>query len=314
MYIWTAILCFAWAHLTSSSPLNRLLPILPHSPISTNLTSSPKPLTWAVNPINLIARPDISLPTPLSEDATFINIVHAIKDLAHGDILGQIPAQDFKTERYPDPLIRLTSPVGSETLKREHVIWGLHGAFLGMYGNLGFSVSHFTLLLDGVEVGGIGFGDPFREVQRRELGYRSLDPDSEMSITKPTIPASTPPPNNLTSLAARLTLSFTPFSRPIPKPDLFISIIWTLALAAVPASNQRIPHLWLPIGQESNNCRYTVSATVRTSTPWLQFFWVVEALSRTADWAVEMGLYRMVRGVLRVDGVEVGREMLVGKG
>ncbi|KAL8893527.1 MAG: hypothetical protein Q9192_005175 [Flavoplaca navasiana] len=238
MYIKTAILCFACAHLTTSSPLlshNRLLPILPPSPTSTNLTSSPKPLTWAVNPINLMARPDISLPTPLSEDATFINIVHAIKDLAHGDIKGEIPAQDFKTERYPDLLIRLTSPVGSETLKREHVIWGLHGAFLEMYGNLGFSVSHFTLLLDGVEVGGIGFGDPFREVEKRELGYRSLDPDSDMSIPKPTFPPPPPtPPNNLTSLATRLTLSFTPFSRPIPKPDLFISIIWTLALAAVP--------------------------------------------------------------------------------
>ena len=180
-----------------------------------------------------------------------------------------------------------------------------------MYGNLGFSVSHFTLLRDGVEVGGIGFGDPFREVQRRELGYQSLDNDSEMA----TIPPPTTTPHNLTSsLATRLTLSFTPFSRPVPKPDLFISIIWTLALAAVPAANQRIPYLWMPIGQESNNCRYTVSATVRMTSPWLQFFWVVEALTRTADWVTERGVYRMVRGVLRVDGVEVGREILVGRG
>lgn len=234
-----------------------------------------------------------------------------------------MPGKEFKTPRYAEPLIRVLPPFGVRTMPREYVVWGLYGALLEIYEKLGFSMCHFTLLWDDVEVGGLGFGDPFgeRASEKRGLEEEELPEDiAENSITSAGMASRANPPTlnmTLTELASRLTTTFTPFSRPIDREILFVSMAWTVTQAAIPPSAQRIPHLWSPPDQESP-ARFSISATKRENPPWLQFFWVVEALARAADWVVEMAEerdeYRQFRGVLRVDGVEFGRGLWFWRG
>ncbi|KAI4254813.1 MAG: hypothetical protein L6R42_007033, partial [Xanthoria sp. 1 TBL-2021] len=181
MYVrkpWLTNLCFALTQLVKSSsvqPEDRLLPILPPGGAIANISSPVTNLSWGPVPLELKVRLDVILPTQFPEEAAFINIVHTMKEIAHGDFQGAMPAQDFSTARYPESRIRLTAPLGSSTLKRGYVIWGLYGVLLHMYNAMGFQVSHYTLLWDDEEVGGIGFGDPFGDrLDRRAIDATSL--------------------------------------------------------------------------------------------------------------------------------------------
>lgn len=338
MYIrtpWLATLCFAWTLLVNSSPVlpkDRLLPILPPDGAIANLSSPARNLTWGPIPLDLIVRPDVNLPTEFPEEAAFINIVHAMTEVAHGDFHGAMPALDFSTARYPEPHITLTPPVGSSTLKREYVIWGLYGAFLHMYDAIGFHVAHYTLLLNNEEVGGIGFGNPFGDaLDHRSIAARSLqDYGSAVDTGNPAFEARTLASNKfaergntpgsdhqavkaLTDLASRLSVSFTYAGPSMDKDDMFVSILWTIALAAIHASNTRIHHIWIPSGQQ-NSCRFTTSATIRTTPPYLQYFWVVEGVAKAADYLVERNTYRQISFVMKVDDVIVGRSLFFYRG
>ncbi|KAI4270204.1 MAG: hypothetical protein L6R38_007204 [Xanthoria sp. 2 TBL-2021] len=335
MYVkkaWLTNLCFAWTQLVNSSPVqpkDRLLPVLPPDEAIAKISSPVTNLTWGPVPLEFKVRPDVILPTQFPEEAAFINIVHAMKDIAHGDFQGTMPAQDFSTARYPEPHIRLTATLGSSTLKREYVIWGLYGALLHMYNAMGFQVSHFTLLWDDEEVGGIGFGFPFgdrldhRAVDARSLqNYGTADDIGPPASEKRTLAgtelagrANTPGSDKqklnttLTDLASRLSVTFTWAGRTMDKDDMFLSIIWTLVMAAMHPSYTRIRHLWTPSDQESS-CRFTSSATTRKTSPFLQYFWIVEAVAKAADYLVETRTYRQLSFVMKVDEVVVGRSLL----
>lgn len=328
---WPAIFCLVWTQRAYSSPVQSkdrpLSNLLPNG--ATANTSSPVTnLTWGPVPLEFKVRPDIVLPAQFPEEAAFINIVHAMKEIAHGDFQGAMTAQDFSTARYPEPHIRLTAPLGSSTLKRGYVIWGLYGALLYMYNDMGFQVSHYTLLWNDEEVGGIGFGDPFGDA----LDYRAIDarirqdngiPDNidppasgkriwagtELAGTADT-PASDIQTLNttLTDLASRLSVTFTWAGRTMDKDDMFLSIIWTLLMAAMHPSNTRIRHLWTPSDQESS-CSFTASATTRTTSPFLQYFWIVEAVAKAADYLVERKTYRQLSITMKVDEIAIGRSL-----
>lgn len=253
-------------------------------------------------------------------------------EVAHGDFHGAMPALDFSTARYPEPQITLTPPVGSSTLKREHVIWGLYGALLHMYDAIGFHVAYYTLLLDNEDVGGISFGNPFGDaLDHRSIAARSLqDYGSAIDTGNPAFEARTLASNKiaeradtpgsdhqaakaLTDLASRLSVTFTYAGRSMDKDDMFVSILWTIALAAIHASNARIHHIWTPSRQQ-NSCKFTTSATVRTTPPFLQYFWVVEAVAKAADYLVERNTYRQLSFVMKVDDVVIGRSLFFYRG
>ena len=331
---WLANLCFAWTLLVNSSPVlpkDPLLPILPPDGALANLSSPARNLTWGPIPLDLIVRPEVNLPTEFPEEAAFINIVHAMTEVAHGDFHGAMPALEFSTARYPEPHIILTPPVGSSTLKREYVIWGLYGVFLHMYDAIGFHVAYYTLLLDNEEVGGIGFGDPFGDaLNHRSIPARSLQDygsavdtgnaaSKKMTLARNKLAerANTPgsdhqAANMITDLASRLSVTFTYAGRSMDKDDMFVSILWTIALAAIHASNTRIHHIWTPSRQQ-NSCKFTASATIRTTPPFLQYFWVVEAVAKAADYLVEKNTYRQLSFVMKVDNVVVGRSLLFSR-
>ncbi|KAL8854759.1 MAG: hypothetical protein Q9221_000542 [Calogaya cf. arnoldii] len=339
MYVkfqWIAILSFTWTQLASSSPIQSTDPplpiILPNAAIQ-NISSPVTNLTWGPIPIDLTIRPDISRPTTFPEEAAFINIVHAMREIAHEDYQGDMPVQDYSTAKFPEPRIKLTAPIGSNTLKREYVLWGLYGTLLHMYDAMGFHVSHFTLLWDEKEVGGIGFGELFGDgIDGRASDAVSLEghePSNYIDLPvsgekplagteladKPTTPGPNTQASNIhvEALVSRLSVTFTWAGRTIPKADMFISVIWTLALLAMHPSPTRIRHLWAPSHQESS-CRFTVSATTRTTPPFLQYFWVVEALTDAADHLVERKTYRQLSFVIKVDHVPVGRALLFYRG
>ncbi|KAL8925141.1 MAG: hypothetical protein Q9208_003646 [Pyrenodesmia sp. 3 TL-2023] len=327
----SAILCFAWIQLAYLSPVQskgRLLPILRPNGATANLSSPVANLTWGQIPLEFTMSPDLSLPFPFPQEAAFINIVHALKEIAHGDFQGAMPAQDFRTAAYPEPVIILTSPSGSRTIERKYVVWGLYGALLYMYNARAFGVSHFTLLWNNEEVGGIGFGHPYGD----GLDHRAIDdttspentewaddnsavPEDEASAGAELASRATAAgevnraTENLTDLASRLSVTFTYAGRNMDKAHMFMAIVWTLATAAIYPSNERIQHLWTPVDQESP-CKFVASAVPRTTPPYLQYFWIVEAVAKTAAYLVATNTYRQLSVLMKVDEVVVGRALL----
>lgn len=104
---------------------------------------------------------------------------------------------DFRTPRYPDPVIGIRLPEYKTTIKREYVMWALVLATHHMYSTLrppGISYwSHFTLLFNGREIGGLSFGMtvPIIENAKNITSLKNTpekitpraDPSSETSLT-----------------------------------------------------------------------------------------------------------------------------------
>ncbi|KAL9024528.1 MAG: hypothetical protein Q9180_007874, partial [Flavoplaca navasiana] len=69
---------------------------------------------------------------PMSESATFINVVQLISVLGKQDFNGEIRPLRFNTAQFPSPVISLGLPP-SQTLKRAYVFWALQIAINDMY-------------------------------------------------------------------------------------------------------------------------------------------------------------------------------------
>ncbi|KAL8917935.1 MAG: hypothetical protein Q9172_005626 [Xanthocarpia lactea] len=271
---------------------------------------------------------DLILRIPFTEEAAFINIVHAMKEIAHGDFSGVMRDQKFRTERYPEPVVWVqTTPVG--TVKRKYVLWGLYEALKYLYNEFIFAHSHFTLLWEGAEVGGIGLGTPQagHVPEYRTIGTTTHQNDAttdavamsednqslaSREITNKATTLGLEAQNaNLTDLASRLSVVFGyRGGRPMDKEDMFIGILRVFISAAIPPSNQQIRFHWAPSDTDDTPCKFTMASAGRTTPPFLQFFWVVEAVARAADYLVANDRYQLLSMVLKVDDVKVGGALL----
>ncbi|KAL8857381.1 MAG: hypothetical protein Q9178_006008 [Gyalolechia marmorata] len=271
---------------------------------------------------------DLILPIPFTEEAAFINIVHAMKEIAHGDFYGVIQGQKFRTERYPEPVVWIQT-TSAGIVKRKYVLWGLYEILKYLYSILNFTRSHFTLLWDEEEVGGIGLGTPSAG---HVPDYRTIDDTSHQDdattdavamsednqslasrdITNKTTTLGPQTQNaNLTDLASRLSVVFGyRGGRPMSKEDMFIGILRVFISAAIPPSNQRIRFHWGPSDTADTPCKFTIASTIQTEPPYLQFYWVVEAVARAADYLVAKDRYQLLSMVLKVDDVKIGGALL----
>ena len=329
--LWPVNLWFIYIQLVYTNPTqpnNRILPISSPDGAAANISLPSTNLFQNPIPAEFTMTCDLILPIPFTEEAAFINIVHAMKEIAHGDFHGVMRDQKFRTERYPEPVVWVqTTSVG--TVKRKYVLWGLYETLKYLYNSLTFAHSHFTLFWDDEEVGGIGLGSPTpdqlsdhhtvittsrpNDATTNEV---AMSEDNQSlagrDITNNTTTLGPETRNtSLTDLASRLSVVFGyRGGRAMGKDDMFVGILRVFISAAIPPSNEQIRFDWAPSDTDDTPCKFTIASTGRTTPPFLQFYWVVEAVARAADYLVAANRYQLLSMVLKVDDVKVGGALL----
>ncbi|KAI4284674.1 MAG: hypothetical protein L6R38_001252 [Xanthoria sp. 2 TBL-2021] len=292
---------------------NRLLPLL--SPTgSVNYSTANIGLGDEVPvPEGFSLSPDLRLGHPMSESATFINVVHLIKDLGQRDINGEIGPLDFRTPQYPNPVIGIRLPPYKTTIKRKYVMWALVLAMHHMCATQRppgiFYYSHFTLLFNGREIGGLSFGiigpmiENAKNITRLENTPEKItareDPSSDTNLI------SQQAANLTTDLTdPRLSVTFTYLGGSLNKEDLLTTLLCVMAGAALPSSETRVPN-WAPQWLYGHT-RFVVSPLGRPRPPYMTYYWLLEGLAATADYLIDQNRYGDIRIGFRVDGAGIG--------
>ncbi|KAG7004385.1 hypothetical protein G7Y79_00026g059690 [Physcia stellaris] len=299
----------AWAFKVSSSPA----PI--NLSVAANLTAVAN-LTFGPIPNNFKIRPNIVFPMKFTQEAVVINIVQALKTIGKGDFKGEMPTLKYSTARYPQPVISVRQP-DEQNIKREYVVWGLLLSLLVMYKEeQGFHWTHFTLLLDDEEVGGLGFGSP-RGIEEG-LKHHNPKTSTTFGIVDGALSISQVPSSSSTTSGAALPMVLTEApnlaipsnnnplkvdfqyrGRAYGKGDMFVAIVWAMAVAAIPPSNAILPDRWNP-GVTDSACKFFMEVTPRRTPPYFQFFWLIETLAETADYLVEHKVYRGLSLLIKI--------------
>ena len=299
-------LLLVWSNMVSCSPLLPLNALPP----SANFTVWPIPAQFRV-----IA--DLALPIPYPEEAFLINIVQALKVIAPNDFTGTMPLQIFQTERYPQPVIILNTPQRTPIM-REFVVFGLLLSHEAIYRRqpAAFQLSHYTLLWNGADVGGIGYGNA-RTIQD------ALDRQASGGRPAPIVPVTDGLEHNVvTSYTASatdvkdqstndVTVDFSITSRPIPKSDLFQAIVWFLAMLARRPADTRIEGSWQWVGPPTpRGVKLVAQSLGQTPPPYLQYSTMIDVVAAAADYIVAYSVYQGLNMVIKVNGVRVGSAFL----
>lgn len=314
----------AWTFRVSSSPTPFDLSIPADLSAVTNLTFGPIPSNFKI-------RSDIVFPYHFTEDAISINVIQALKEIAKGDFKGLMPTRNFRTAQYPQPVLSVRAPLAL-TIKREYVVWGMLLALHAIYFDQGLHWTHFTLLWDNEEVGGLGVGNP-RGILEGLKNAKSKPKTSTVygmvngAITKSQVPSGSSSistsgaavpiirpaeASNLTipSNNNRLKVDFTYTARNIHKRDMFTGIVWAMAVAAIPNSEAILPDNWSP-GNTDSPCKFFAQVAPRTAPPFFHFFWLIDALADTADYLVAKNTYQSLNMLIKVDDIPVGSGVLI---
>ncbi|KAL8642577.1 MAG: hypothetical protein Q9226_008495 [Calogaya cf. arnoldii] len=266
-------------------------------------------------PPELTVRPDIIPPgfaPPIPEPATFINVVQLIKALGQRDFQGEISPFLFRTSQFPSPGIKLRVPPGHSTIKRANVIWGLnvaiHHMYLTQHDSTTFPASHYTLLWHDEEIGGLGFG--LAANQNEAMGditaMENRSKTDSAIVTRDisgVVNLTTDVTNN------RLSVQYRLLGPLLEKVDLYFALLWVLAVASVPASDTRITRTWiLPwLDGLEFHTTFQASPALRTTPPFMTYFWLLEAVAGAAEYLVARNRYGALRMQLKVDGASIGQ-------
>ncbi|CAF9912805.1 MAG: hypothetical protein HETSPECPRED_001205 [Heterodermia speciosa] len=266
------VLMVAWAIKTASSPLFTNIPFTAQRvPIPDRMGFSPTHRYLPYQDINL--------------RGLFINTVEAMRFNAKQDISQNQPLRSFSTARFPHPVITLRNV--DNFIKREYVIWGL------IFGNgylrdPGKGVAQdITLLWDSQPVGVITYDRPITAGQKQaDISHVPLNGTT----------------NNLTS--SPLEVDFHHGMRVMTRDDYQMAILWSMAQAARFPSDLPLGfHGWRPPIQ-ADDCRF--SAQVLQDGPFT-FAVLIEVLAKAATFVTIQNMYLELRGLVKVDGVEIGR-------
>ena len=304
------ILCLATVQLVYSNPRLRIHPALPalssgrvanlsslHT-ANTGLGSNDDPLPKEFK----VREEDIGPQSrPMSESATFINVVQLISVLGKQDFSGEIRPFRFNTAQFPSPVISLDLPP-SQTIKRAYVIWGLQVAMNDMYTRQQspqFETSHYSLEWNDEVIGGIYFGLPLPRGEQVSQISDQKTPVQEISA-----PAnlSTDVTNN------RLSVAYTFTGGALNKFDLINTLLWAMSDACRPVSNARVPANWIPssLAVYGAHTTFLVSAARRIAEPFLTYSLLLDALAGAASYFVDHDRFGELRMQLAVDGGPIG--------
>ena len=304
------ILYLALVQLVYSNPAIRIHPALPALPSGrvVNLSSLHTANTAIGNnddpiPMEFKARKEDIGPQsrPMSEPATFINVVQLISVLGKQDFNGEIRPLRFNTAQFPSPVISLGLPP-SQTIKRAYVIWGLQIAMNDMYTRQRsphFWTSQYSLEWNEQLIGRISFGLPLlSDGQARQI----IDQKSQVQEMPAPANLSTDISNN------RVSVAYTFTGGPLNKIDVFNTLLWAMSDACRPASNARVPANWIPpsLAAYGAHTAFLVNAARRIAEPFLTYSLLLDALAGAASYFVDHNRVGELRMQLAVDGTPIG--------
>lgn len=249
------------------------------------------------------------------EEAYFYNTIMVLKQLALEDFDGIMFGQQFNTVKFPRTPIRLITKWGQ--IRRKYFVWALLLGLAFMTEETGLCVTSFGLLWQGVEIGGLVFGNPqmvSQAPETRSNGTASTTQKHVSSSDLTTSPANLGEPASDAGLSVNdmeVSVDIARSGGDLRKHDALMLIAGALAEAAEQPTAQRINHEWS--SQLWNfECRFdTKQVTPIHSLPPIYTFRVlIESLAQVADYYVRFNMYHEVFMTTRVNFILVANSKL----
>ena len=225
------------------------------------------------------------VPIPWLPEACFINIIAVLHKAALGNFKGKEPIANYRTPRFPEPLIKIGVPqASSDLIPREFLVWGLFLTSFDLQLHNQFTLSFYDLMWKGKDVGGISVGK---------------FPKAETEV------------QDLRTLSNRgLSIDFEYYGdRDIGKNAIFITIIGAMTTAAPPAAKTSIRETWVSYLKDQP-CIFVIvpTAAARTASPRsLLYEDLIYILAISADHFAENNKYQALSMNISIDKVKVAQ-------
>lgn len=236
--------------------------------------------------------PDVELPIRFPAEACFTNIVAALGKVALGDFTGKMHVTSYRTDRFPQPLIKMNSP-GLEDVTRKFMVWGLFLMAFYLHTHNACYMGFYSLQWKGEEVAGIGIAANPRAPpsQSSTLGAPSSNDDDDIKVD----------------------VDFFGGPLELGKGSVFMTIIISLLEAAPQAADARIYQTVI------NFLRNEAAAFIVTPTqaargargPYFTNEVLIDTLARTANHYAKSNIYRQLELNVSVEGVVVAQGAFV---
>ncbi|KAI4188732.1 MAG: hypothetical protein LQ346_005254 [Caloplaca aetnensis] len=272
------IICFVGAHIVSCAPA---------TPSDADLSILPPRFTTLAHLLNSIPSDfnierQFELAVPYLPEACFVNIIAALGDAASGDFAGSMPIANYRTTRFLQPLVKITSPDLAD-IQRKYIVWGLFLTAYYIRVHNEFHLSLFSLRWKGEEVGVVGLGGP-----------RFAGGVNNSSLT-------TRPSSN-----GDLEISRAYFgTQVIRKAAVFMTIASALMEAAPPPLDTRMRSIWINYMQ-NEQCAFVITPSQmarRAVGPIFTNEDLIDVLTKATDYFAQDDVYRQMEMNVSVAGV-----------
>ncbi|KAI4178996.1 MAG: hypothetical protein L6R41_008094, partial [Letrouitia leprolyta] len=227
---------------------------------------------------------DLELPYGFRPEACFTNIIAALAANALRDFEGTMPITNIRTTRFPEPLVKMTSP-GHKDIKRQFIVWGLFQVAFFLHAHNSFNMGFFSFHYKSKEVADIGLGGTPTMVSSRGMSssgaLAAIPPNEELSV------------------------DFAFYGPELGKGAVFMTIITSLLEAAPQTATAGI---YQPIINYLQNepAAFVVNPTEKSKSargPSFTNEMLIDSLVRASDFFVEKNVYRQLEMNISFDGV-----------
>ncbi|KAL8995250.1 MAG: hypothetical protein Q9169_004956 [Polycauliona sp. 2 TL-2023] len=285
---WTLVI-LTLAHQSDGSPIDAREYVVTESLIHTNRSIS-LPQYLASIPADFRISNDLELPIRFPPEACFTNIIAALTNVAVGDFRGKMPVSNYRTTRFPQPLIKMNSP-GLRDVPRQFMAWGLYLVAFYLRSHNKYNMSFFSLQWKGEEIAGIGMA--------ATPGVAAIQ-NSSLEISSP-------------NDGVKVDFAFYGGALELGMGAAFMTIIASL-LEVAPQATEAIIYETVINFLHTEPATFVVTPTAVARGPRGPYFTnkvLIEALSRTADFFAASNDYRQLGLNISVDGIMVAQGAFV---
>ncbi len=285
-----SIICFVEAYFVSCAPATPSdADLSRRPPKSTTPTKLTHLLTSIPTEFNIERQFELAI--PYLPEACFVNIIAALRDAASGDFAGSMPIANYRTTRFLQPLVKISSPNMAD-IERKYLVWGLFLTAYYIRLDTGFHLSLFSLRWKGEEVGVVGIG-----------GHRAAGGVNTSSLT------TRPSPSNNDFRISRAYFG----TQVIRKAAVFMTIASALMEAAPPPLHTRMQSTWINYMQ-NEQCAFVIipSETARSAAgPFFTNEDLIDVLTKSTDYFAGDDVYRQMEMNVSIAGVVVAQAVFL---
>ncbi|KAI4180885.1 MAG: hypothetical protein L6R41_006961 [Letrouitia leprolyta] len=271
------------------------------SPINTPSTHSiananlPSPFTLI--PSDFQIRKYYDLPFRFPPEACYINMIAPLVDAAHGDFNSDIPATNYRSTQFRQPVISIMSH-DDKPIPRKFVVWGIFLISYYLRTHDAFQTSLYILSWQGKDVGAIGTGNGKSEGSVFPLGLPNTATAAATTVT------TTNPSNE------NIDIEYAYFgTRDLGKNAVFMTIISALQELAPQPKFAVIEKTWINF-LKSEDCLFTV-VPIGTGAGVFTYSDLILTLSKTAAFFAAQGRYQQLAMNISAGGVQLAQAALV---